>query len=58
MLKQKTLLKLPEDHLEYLYHYVGAREMIIHLAGKHNYVLYLCADSVAFDWIESQSYMQ
>ena len=28
--------------------------MIIHLCGKENYVLYICADTVEFNWIEEQ----
>ena len=43
--------------LEYLYHFVGAREMIIHLCGKGSYVLYVCSDSVEYNWIESQKFL-
>ena len=39
------------------YHYVGSREMIIHLSGKSNYVLYVCADSVELEWVESMKYV-
>ena len=60
LLRKETLPRLPncKGRLEYLYHYVGAREMIIHLGSREkNYVLYVCADSVEFNWIESQQYI-
>ena len=55
----RELMKLPEykPGLVYLYHYVGAREMILHLCTNQNYVLYVCADEVEFNWIESQQFM-
>ena len=56
---KEALFKLPEykPGLQYLYHYVGAREMILHLCTDKNYVLYVCADKVKFNWIESQKYI-
>ena len=60
LLKDQTLFHITgqkNSPLEYLYHFVGAREMIIHLSGKCNYVLYVCADAVEFNWIESQKYI-
>ena len=59
LMKEKTLFKLPaqKEKLTYLYHYVGSREMIIHLSGKSNYVLYVCADSVELEWIESMKFV-
>ena len=58
-LKRKVLFRLPDykPGLEYLYHYVGPREMILHLCTDKNYVLYVCADEVEFNWIESQKFM-
>ena len=58
-IKKETLMKLPEykPGLVYLYHYVGAREMILHLCTNQNYVLYVCADEVEINWIESQQFM-
>lgn len=56
-LKDQELIHLPcqkNAPLEYLYHYIGAREIIIHLRGKNNFVLYVCADTVEYNWIESQ----
>ena len=57
--KREDLLRLPEykPGLTYQYHYVGMREMIIHLCADKNYVLYVCADEVEFNWIESQKFM-
>ena len=46
-----------KNGLQYLYHYVGAREMILHLCTDQNYVLYVCADEVEFNWIESQQFI-
>ena len=59
LMKEKTLFKLAgkKEKLTYLYHYVGSREMIIHLSGKSNYVLYVCADSVELEWVESMKYV-
>ena len=59
LLRKETLPHLAKRkrRLEYLYHYVGAREMIIHLGGEENYVLYVCADSVEYNWIESQQFI-
>ena len=57
LLPEKALFQLAnqKNHpLEYLYHFVGSREMIIHLCGKENYVLYICADTVEFNWIDEQ----
>ena len=31
--------------------------MILHLFTNKNYVLYVCADEVEFNWIESQQFM-
>lgn len=58
-IRKETLMRLPEykPGLVYLYHYVGAREMILHLCTDNNYVLYVCADEVEFNWIESQKFM-
>ncbi len=58
-IKKETLMDLPkgEHGLQYLYHYVGAREMILHLCTDQNYVLYVCTDEVEFNWIESQQFI-
>ena len=60
LLKEQSLLRLAgqqDTPLKYLYHFVGSREMVIHLRAKKNYALYVCADSVEFCWIESQKYL-
>ena len=58
-IKKETLMDLPKGKhgLQYQYHYVGAREMILHLCTDQNYVLYVCADEVEFNWIESQQFI-
>ena len=59
-LKNDELLRFAQHKggLQYLYHYVGSKEMIIHFCSDKNYVLYVCTDRVDFNWIESQEFIQ
>ncbi len=48
----KTLVDLPKERLEYLYHNVGYRSVIVRLWSFCSIVLELDADYVEFEWIE------
>ena len=56
--KKESLFSLTEGKysLEYLNHYAGDREIIVHLgSAEYDYMLSVHADSVAFDWIEPEA---